>query len=91
MANKITFAELSGMFARYCTAVQMSGIDSSNYRLRMGDEAHTYSALDDGAGTIGTGSYGYLGDTKREAYRALLVMAQALEDVRENNRKAVNV
>jgi hypothetical protein len=87
MTNRISLDELSGMFSRYCDAVARAGYDVTNYRLQLGDEANSYRAMDNGSGTLGTGSYGYLGDTRREAYRALLLMAQTLEDIRYNTNK----
>jgi len=82
MSTPISISDVRAMFVRYCNAVERAGFDSSNYRLQFGDSANSYRVLDNGSGTIGTGSYGYLGDSKREAYRALSLMSEVLEDVR---------
>lgn len=86
--SKISNDDLRGAFKGYCDAVARAGYDVTNYRLQMGDSANTYRALDGGGGTIGTGSYGYLGDTKREAYRALYCMAELLNDMAYKSRRA---
>lgn len=82
--SKVSISDVRGMFARYCRAVERAGVDVSSYYLREGDSVLPWRAECGGSGTIGTGSYGYLGDTRREAYRALYVMAQTLEDMAGN-------
>jgi hypothetical protein len=76
------------MYTRYCAALSRAGYDVSEYRLYTGDASNSWRSLIGGTGTPGTGSYGYLGDTKRDAYRALFVMAQLLEDIDYDKQRA---
>lgn len=88
MANRITNEELRGAFKGYCDAVARAGYDTTDYRLHLGDASNAYRATVGGDGTIGTGSYGYLGDTKREAYLTLSKMADLLNDIAYKSRRA---
>lgn len=88
MSNSVSASDVRGMFARYVKACERAGVDVSTYRLREGDSANawrverTVNALGGVSGTIGTGSYGFLGNTRKEAYKALWFMACAIEDVK---------
>lgn len=78
--------DVRGMFTRYVCAVNRAGIDASGYRLRVGDSVNAWRVFDTANGSqapaLGVGGYGYIGDNRREAYRALFVMASVLEDLR---------
>jgi hypothetical protein len=76
------------MYTRYCAALSRAGYDVSEYRLYAGDRDHAWRSMIGGTGTPGTGSYGYLGDTKATAYRSLYVMAQILEDIDYDKQRA---
>lgn len=89
--TRTTKADVRGMFAAYCAAVEKTGVDVSAYRLREGDSDHAWLVLDEARGSqtggVGFGVYGYAGENTREAYRALYVAASLLQDLHYRARR----
>ena len=81
--TKITVQDINGAWKRYVTALQKHGLDVSSYVLQNGTAATSWRAHvigDNGGASAGAGG-DFLGDTRAEAYRALINRAQVLEDL----------
>lgn len=80
---RITVQDINGAWKRYVTALEKHGVEVSQYRLQNGTAATSWRAHvigEHGGASAGLGG-DFLGDTRAEAYRALINRAQTLEDL----------